>query len=206
MSLYDFSARLSSGEERDLADYRGKVLLVVNVASKCGFTPQYKGLQKFYERFGPRGLEILAFPCDQFGHQEPGSDAEIAAFCDRTYGVTFPLFAKIEVNGRNAHPLYVWLKQQKGGLLGDSIKWNFTKFLIDRVGEVQAHLAPTRLSRKAWHATWRGCCKRIGRDYSFVQAAKIPKAPSEIIVATISMVIGAQIPRFVNPTSGSCRW
>src|SRR5271170_2647693 len=115
MSLYDFGAPRSSGEERDLADYRGKVLLIVNVASKCGFTPQYRGLQAHYEQFAPRGFEVLAFPCDQFGHQEPWSDAEISDFCDRTYRVTFPLFAKIEVNGKNAHPLYVWLKQQQGG-------------------------------------------------------------------------------------------
>jgi glutathione peroxidase len=134
---------LGTGEERRLADYRGKVLLVVNVASKCGFTPQYRGLQGLYEQFEPRGFEILAFPCDQFGHQEPGSDAEISKFCELTYGVTFPLFAKIEVNGENAHPLYLWLTQQKGGLLGSSIKWNFTKFLVDRAGAVQARFAPT---------------------------------------------------------------
>jgi glutathione peroxidase len=143
MPVHDFSARLSTGEERRLVDYRGKVLLIVNVASKCGFTPQYKGLQALYEQFQPRGLEILAFPCDQFGHQEPGSDAAIAAFCNDAYRVTFPLFAKIEVNGKNAHPLYVWLKQQKGGLLGNSIKWNFTKFLVDKAGSVRARFAPT---------------------------------------------------------------
>jgi len=143
MPINDFSARLGTGEKRRLADYSGKVLLIVNVASKCGFTPQYAGLQTLYEQFQPRGFEILAFPCDQFGHQEPGSDAEIAAFCNDTYGVTFPLFAKIKVNGKNAHPLYVWLKQQKGGLLGNSIKWNFTKFLVDRVGTVRARYAPT---------------------------------------------------------------
>ena len=142
MTIHDFSARLSTGEERRLTDYRGKVLLIVNVASKCGFTPQYNGLQSLYEQFEPRGFEILAFPCDQFGHQEPGSDAEIATFCDATYGVTFPLFAKIEVNGKNAHPLYVWLRQQKGGLLGNSIKWNFTKFLVDKAGVVRARFAP----------------------------------------------------------------
>ena len=105
-----FQRPAGTGEERRLTDYRGKVLLIVNVASKCGFTPQYNGLQSLYEQFQPRGFEILAFPCDQFGHQEPGSDAEIATFCDATYGVTFPLFAKIEVNGKNAHPLYVWLR------------------------------------------------------------------------------------------------
>jgi glutathione peroxidase len=143
VTIYDFSARLSTGEERRLADYRGKVLLVVNVASKCGFTPQYEGLQHLYGQFELRGFEILAFPCDQFGHQEPGSDAEISAFCDRTYGVTFPLFAKIEVNGKDTHPLYVWLKKQKRGVLGERIKWNFTKFLVDRAGAVQARFAPT---------------------------------------------------------------
>jgi len=143
MSVYDFSARLGTGEERSLAEYRGKVLLVVNVASKCGFTPQYTGLQALYEQFGPRGLEVLAFPCDQFGHQEPGSDAEIAAFCDTTYRVTFPIFSKIEVNGAKTHPLYAWLKQQKGGLLASGIKWNFTKFLLGRDGEVRARFAPT---------------------------------------------------------------
>jgi glutathione peroxidase len=148
MSIYDFGARLATGEERKLADYGGKVMLIVNVASKCGFTPQYRGLQTLYEELAPRGFEILAFPCDQFGHQEPGSDAEIATFCDRTYGVTFPVFAKIEVNGEDAHPLYVWLKQQKGGLLGDGIKWNFTKFLIDRTGAVQARFAPTTTPEK----------------------------------------------------------
>jgi glutathione peroxidase len=143
MPIYDFSARLGSGEEKSLADYRGQVLLVVNVASKCGFTPQYKGLQALHAEYGPRGFAVLAFPCDQFGHQEPGTDAEIAGFCDTNYGVTFPLFAKIAVNGDGAHPLYVWLKSQKGGLLGNGIKWNFTKFLIDRAGEVRTRYAPT---------------------------------------------------------------
>jgi glutathione peroxidase len=143
MSIYDFSASLGSGEVRPLAAYRGRVLLVVNVASKCGFTPQYRGLQALYARLQPRGFEILAFPCDQFGHQEPGTDREIAQFCERNFAVTFPLFAKIEVNGSNAHPLYVWLKRQKGGLLGDAIKWNFTKFLVDQTGAVRARYAPT---------------------------------------------------------------
>jgi len=143
VSIYDFKARLGSGEEKALADFRGRALLVVNVASKCGFTPQYKGLQALQDKFGPRGFDVLAFPCDQFGHQEPGTDAEIAAFCDTTFGVTFPLFAKIAVNGDGAHPLYVWLKSQKGGLLGAAIKWNFTKFLVDRVGAVTARYAPT---------------------------------------------------------------
>ena len=144
MSIYDFTARLGSGEDRSLTDYRGKVLLVVNVASKCGFTPQYQGLQSLYEQFSPRGFEILAFPCDQFGHQEPGSDAEIATFCETNFRVSFPLFAKIDVNGSAAHPLYAWLKQEKGGLIGSSIKWNFTKFLLDRAGTVSARFAPTK--------------------------------------------------------------
>jgi len=143
MPIHNFSARLVTGKKRRLAYYRGKVLLIVNVASKCAFTPQYNGLQALYEQFQPRGFEILAFPCDQFGHQEPGSDPEIATFCNDTYGVTFPLFAKIEVNGKNAHPLYVWLKEQQGGLLGNDIKWNFTKFLVDRAGTVRARFAPT---------------------------------------------------------------
>ena len=115
VTIHDFSARLGTAEERPLADYRGKVLLIVNVASKCGFTPQYKGLQSLYAQFQTRGFEILAFPCDQFGHQEPGSDAEIATFCKATYGVTFPLFAKIEVNGKNAHPLTFGLGSRRAG-------------------------------------------------------------------------------------------
>lgn len=144
MGFYDFSATRNDGSTQSLADYRGKVVLVVNTASKCGFTPQYKGLQALYSSHGPRGLEILAFPCDQFGHQEPGTDAEIAAFCETNFGITFPLFSKIEVNGSKAHPLYAWLKSQKGGLLTDGIKWNFTKFLVDRQGEVRGRFAPTK--------------------------------------------------------------
>jgi glutathione peroxidase len=142
MVLHDFTAKLGTGEEQSLAAYRGQALLIVNVASKCGFTPQYKGLQGLHEQYAPRGFSVLAFPCDQFGRQEPGSDQEIASFCDRSFGVTFPLFAKIEVNGPRAHPLYVWLKQQKGGLLGSGIKWNFTKFLVDKAGLVRARFAP----------------------------------------------------------------
>jgi len=143
VSVYDFSARLNSGSDQSLAGYRGKVLLVVNVASRCGFTPQYAGLQALQDRFGPRGFDVLGFPCDQFGHQEPGTDAEIASFCETNFGVTFPLFAKVEVNGAGAHPLYAWLKGQKRGLLGSDIRWNFTKFLIDREGAVRARFAPT---------------------------------------------------------------
>jgi glutathione peroxidase len=141
-ALYDFSARRNPGEMCPLSEFRGKVLLIVNVASKCGFTPQYVGLQSLHETFGPRGFAVLAFPCDQFGHQEPGTDAEIAAFCRKNFAVTFPLFAKIEVNGAAAHPLYRWLKQQKGGFLGSRIKWNFTKFLVDRAGAVRGRFAP----------------------------------------------------------------
>ena len=143
MAVYDFTAKLTTGADQSLAAWRGQALLIVNVASKCGFTPQYKGLQVLQAQYGPRGFSVLAFPCDQFGHQEPGSDAEIAAFCDRSFGVTFPVFAKIEVNGQNAHPLFAWLKRQKGGLLGSGIKWNFTKFLLDRGGAVRARVAPT---------------------------------------------------------------
>jgi len=143
MALHDFTAKLGTGEEQSLAAYRGQALLIVNVASKCGFTPQYKGLQALHAEYAPRGFSVLAFPCDQFGRQEPGSDQEIASFCDRSFGVTFPLFAKIEVNGPRAHPLYVWLKQQKGGLLGSGIKWNFTKFLVDKAGLVRARFPPT---------------------------------------------------------------
>jgi glutathione peroxidase len=142
MALHDFTAKLGTGEKKSFAAYRGQALLIVNVASKCGFTPQYKGLQGLHEQYALRGFSVLAFPCDQFGRQEPGSDQEITSFCNRTFGVTFPLFAKIEVNGPGAHPLYVWLKQQKGGLLGSGIKWNFTKFLVDKAGLVRARFAP----------------------------------------------------------------
>ena len=143
-SIYDFSARDIDGNERSLADFRGKALLVVNVASKCGFTPQYKGLEALQKTWHERGFEVLGFPCDQFGHQDPGDEAEIRSFCSLTYDVSFPMFSKIEVNGDNAHPLYRWLKAEKKGLLGtEGIKWNFTKFLIDREGQVVERYAPT---------------------------------------------------------------
>ncbi len=143
-SVYDFSARLLSGEEVSLDRYRGKVLLIVNVASKCGFTPQYAGLEALYRKHGGAGLVVLGFPCDQFGRQEPGDAAEIERFCSVNYGVTFPMFAKIEVNGPGAHPLYQFLKAQQPGILGtEGIKWNFTKFLVDREGRVAARYAPT---------------------------------------------------------------
>lgn len=143
MGFHDFTATLNDGTEQPLSAYRGRAVLVVNIASKCGFTPQYRGLQALYERLHPRGLEILAFPCDQFGHQEPGTDAEIASFCEKNFGVTFPLFRKIEVNGKGAHPLYQWLKAEKGGVLGSAIKWNFSKFLVDPQGRVVDRFAPT---------------------------------------------------------------
>jgi glutathione peroxidase len=142
MSFYDYSAKLNNGTDSKLSKYKGKVLLVVNTASQCGFTPQYKGLQELYAKYKDRGFAVLAFPCDQFGHQEPGSDDEIKSFCETNYGVDFPLFSKIEVNGDNAHPVYKFLKSEKGGLLGDAIKWNFTKFLIDKQGDVVDRYAP----------------------------------------------------------------
>jgi len=143
MGLYDLSAKLNNGRSKKLKDYKGKVLLIVNTASKCGFTPQYQGLQSLYAKYQERGFEVLGFPCDQFGHQEPGSDDEIKSFCQVNYGVSFPLFSKIEVNGEDAHPLFKFLKSEKGGLLGDSIKWNFTKFLVDKKGNVIERYAPT---------------------------------------------------------------
>jgi len=155
-NVYDFSAKLNNGELKPLADYRGKVLLVVNTASKCGFTPQYKGLEELYQKHHAQGLEILGLPCDQFGHQEPGSDVEIKSFCELNYGVTFPLFAKIEVNGDGADPLYKFLKSQAGGILGEGIKWNFTKFLVGRDGEVLERFAsvttPSALESKVENA------------------------------------------------------
>jgi glutathione peroxidase len=142
-SVYDFSARTIDGKTRTLADYRGKVLLIVNTASQCGFTPQYKGLEELYEKYGKQGLVVLGFPCNQFGAQEPGDESDIAAFCERNYGVTFPLFAKVDVNGDGAHPLYKHLTSAAPGLLGsEAIKWNFTKFLVDRSGSVRKRYAP----------------------------------------------------------------
>ena len=143
-TVYDFTARAIDGAERALSDYRGQPLLIVNVASRCGFTPQYAGLEALYRKHAGEGLVVLGFPCDQFGHQEPGDEAEIRAFCSTRYDVTFPMFAKIEVNGPEAHPLYQHLKQSAKGLLGtEGIKWNFTKFLVDRNGAVVKRYAPT---------------------------------------------------------------
>ena len=142
-SIYDFSAKSLAGEDTPLKRFEGKVLLIVNTASACGFTPQYKGLEALQQSFGPRGFSVLGFPCNQFGRQEPGSAAEIGQFCSSNYAVSFPMFDKIDVNGDNAHPLYQYLKNEKSGLLGSSIKWNFTKFLIDRSGKVVGRYAPT---------------------------------------------------------------
>jgi glutathione peroxidase len=142
-ALYDIAVNDIHGQRKKLDQYAGKVLLIVNVASECGFTPQYKGLEALYERLHPRGFEILGFPCNQFGAQEPGNEQQIAQFCELNYGVTFPLFAKIEVNGTEAAPLYQYLKKAKPGLLGsEAIKWNFTKFLVDREGTVVERYAP----------------------------------------------------------------
>ncbi len=141
--LYDFDATALDGKAVDLADYQGKVVLVVNVASKCGFTPQYEGLEALYRQYKDQGFEILGFPCNQFGAQEPGDPDEIANFCSTTYDVTFPMFAKVDVNGPDAHPLYKWMKGQKKGLAGTrDVKWNFTKFLVDQNGDVVARFGP----------------------------------------------------------------
>jgi glutathione peroxidase len=142
-SIGSFSATGIDGGEVDLAAYDGDVLLVVNTASKCGFTPQYQGLQRLHEEYAGRGFAVLGFPCDQFGGQEPGDEAEIQGFCERNFGVTFPLFAKVEVNGSGAHPVFRWLRSQAGGVLGNRIKWNFTKFLIGRDGRVLGRYGPT---------------------------------------------------------------
>ena len=142
-SIYDFSAKSLAGEDTPLRQFEGKVLLIVNTASACGFTPQYKGLEALQQAFGARGFSVLGFPCNQFGKQEPGDAAEIGEFCSTKYAVSFPMFDKIEVNGGGAHPLYQYLKSEKSGLLGSSIKWNFTKFLVDRAGQVVARHAPT---------------------------------------------------------------
>jgi glutathione peroxidase len=141
-SIHDFKAVMNDGTDKNLGDYKGKVLLIVNVASQCGMTPQYKGLQALYGKYRAKGLEVLGFPCDQFGHQEPGSDGEIKAFCETNYGVTFPLFRKIEVNGENAHPLYKYLEAQAPASSDAPIKWNFTKFLVDADGKFVRRFEP----------------------------------------------------------------
>ncbi len=136
MTIYDFTVKNNKGEDVSLSEYKGKVLLIVNVASKCGYTKQYSGLQALYGKYKDKGFVILGFPCNQFANQEPGTDAEILSFCQVNFGVTFPLFKKIKVNGKDADPLYVYLKEQAKGNLGSAIKWNFTKFLVDRDGNV----------------------------------------------------------------------
>lgn len=142
-TIYDFTAERMDGTSQALSEYKGKVLLIVNTASKCGFTPQFEGLESLYQQYKDQGLMVIGFPCNQFGSQDPGSNDEIGAFCQKNYGVSFPMMAKIDINGAEAHPLFTWLKDQKGGLLTDGIKWNFTKFLIDSNGQVIDRYAPT---------------------------------------------------------------
>ena len=148
MKIYDFNVRNAKGEEVPMTEYQGKVLLIVNTATGCGFTPQYEGLQKLYDKYRDRGLEILDFPCNQFGHQAPGTEEEIHEFCTLKYNTTFPLFAKIDVNGKEAEPLFSFLKNQKGGIFGNDIKWNFTKFLVSRYGTVVERYAPMTTPEK----------------------------------------------------------
>lgn len=143
MGIYDYVVKDGKGNDVAMKDYRGKVLLIVNTATGCGFTPQYDGLQDLYEKYQEQGLEILDFPCNQFGNQAPGNAEEIASFCSGRYGITFPQFAKVDVNGDNAEPLFTYLKSKKGGTFGSKIKWNFTKFLVDQNGKVIARFAPT---------------------------------------------------------------
>ena len=141
-SIYDFSVPTSSGDQQSLRDYQGKVVLIVNTASKCGFTPQYEGLQRLHDKYSERGLVVVAMPCNQFGAQEPGSNAAVQEFCQLNYGLSFPVMGKIEVNGSGQHPLYAHLTKQAKGLITDSIKWNFTKFLVNREGQVIERFAP----------------------------------------------------------------
>jgi glutathione peroxidase len=142
MSVYEFSAKTMLGKDKSLADYKGKVLLIVNTASECGFTPQFEGLQNLFETYEDQGFEILGFPCNQFNNQDPGTDAEISHFCQRNYGVSFQIFSKIDVKGANAHPLFVYLTQEAKGMITKQVKWNFTKFLIGRDGMVIDRFAP----------------------------------------------------------------
>ena len=142
-TIYEFNAKDLNGNVVDFAQFKDKVLLIVNTASKCGFTPQFEGLEKLYQSYKDQGLVVIGFPCNQFGSQDPGSNEEIGEFCQKNYGVSFLMMQKIEVNGDNEHPLYTWLKKQEGGFLTDGIKWNFTKFLVNRRGEVVDRYAPT---------------------------------------------------------------
>ncbi len=148
MNIYNYVVKDAQGNDVNLSDYEGKVLLIVNTATGCGFTPQYDGLQDLYEKYQEKGFEILDFPCNQFGNQAPGSEEEIGSFCQSRYGITFKLFKKIEVNGKNEEPLFGYLKSQKGGIMGKNIKWNFTKFLVDRNGNVIDRFAPTTEPKK----------------------------------------------------------
>ena len=148
MNFYDYTVKDAEGNDIKMKDYEGKVLLIVNTATGCGFTPQYEGLQKLYDKYKDKGLEILDFPCNQFGHQAPGTEEEIKEFCVLRYKTTFPLFAKIDVNGKDAAPLFQYLKREKGGFLGDNIKWNFTKFLVSRDGTVVERYAPVTKPKK----------------------------------------------------------
>jgi len=143
MTIYDYTVKDAAGNDVNMKEYEGKVLLIVNTATGCGFTPQYEGLQDLYEKYQAQGLEILDFPCNQFGNQAPGTEEEIVDFCMSRYGVTFKMFRKVEVNGEEAEPLFKFLKEQKGGMMGSKIKWNFTKFLVDRNGNVVERYAPT---------------------------------------------------------------
>jgi glutathione peroxidase len=147
-TLSDFTANTLTGEEQPLSTYDGKVALVVNTASQCGFTPQFKGLEELYSEYADDGLVVLGFPCNQFGEQEPGDADEIGSFCEKNYGVTFPMFEKIDVNGDDAHPLYDWLRSEKSGMLGDKIKWNFTKFLVGKDGTVLKRYGSTTKPEK----------------------------------------------------------
>lgn len=146
--LYELSVKANDGSEIKLGDYKGKVLLLVNTASNCGFTPQYKGLEALHQKYAKAGLAVIGFPCDQFAHQEPGSDQEIAQFCQRNFGVTFPLTTKVEVNGKNTHPVFQFLKKQAPGTIGDSVKWNFTKFLVAKDGSTVKRFAPATEPQK----------------------------------------------------------
>ena len=149
MNFYEFEAKTIKGETVSMSDYKGKPVVVVNTASKCGFTPQYEGLEELYQKYREEGLHILGFPCNQFANQEPGSSEDIEAFCQLNYGVSFTMFEKVEVNGKNAHPIFKFLKSKlSGGLLGSRIKWNFTKFVIDKNGEPVKRFAPTTAPRK----------------------------------------------------------
>ncbi len=147
-TLSDFTATTITGEDQPLAEYAGQVTLVVNTASQCGFTPQFQGLEQLHREYADHGLAVLGFPCNQFGNQDPDSNEEIGAFCERNYGVTFPMFEKVDVNGADAHPLFAWLRQEQGGLLGDAIKWNFTKFLVGKDGTVLKRYGSTTAPEK----------------------------------------------------------